>query len=162
MAINNLKDMLIRDEGLKLMAYKGSNGYWHTGVGHNLETNTLSTKVVMQIMRDDIDRLREEMADSDRLTRLMSELDTVRNIALINMAFQLGVDGLLKFKNTLTALEQKQWHEAYNHALDSKWFREDSPNRAQRVAQVLLSGTFNAYNHKDQSPCRAGFDNPAD
>lgn len=53
--------------------------------------------------------------------------------ALGNMAYQLGVSGVGKFKNMLAALKAGNRHEAAIHALDSTWAQQ-TPNRAQRVA----------------------------
>ena len=145
MAIHNLKDMLIYDEGMKLKAYKCPEDYWTIGVGHNLETNSISTKVAFDILRDDIENTRHQMLEHNELLLVMRKLDKIRNSALVNMAFQMGVHGLLSFKKMLAALEQGNWILAYNHALDSKWYKQ-TPLRARRVANVLHTGTFNAYN----------------
>ena len=146
MSVSNLKDMLIFDEGLKCTAYKCPAGFWTVGVGHNLEANSITTKAAIGIMRDDIENVMEEIEDNEYLSKVFHGLDDVRAIALLNMAFQMGVNGLSKFTNTLEALEDKRWLDAYNHALDSEWYRDDTPARAGRVAQVLLTGTFQAYN----------------
>lgn len=61
------------------------------------------------------------------------------------MCFQMGVAGVAGFKNTLTFVKNKEWDRAYNGCLNSKWAREDSPNRAKRVATVLRDGTLEEY-----------------
>lgn len=53
--------------------------------------------------------------------------------ALVNMAYQLGVNGLLNFRKMLAALERGDRAEAARQALDSRWARQ-TPNRANRVA----------------------------
>jgi len=58
--------------------------------------------------------------------------------ALLLMSFQLGMPTLLKFKNMLKELEQKNYASAASNALDSRWARQ-TPARAKRVAK-LISG----------------------
>ena len=52
------------------------------------------------------------------------------------------IDGLLAFKHTLRLLRDESWGLAAMEMLDSKWAREDSPERAKRLADR---------NHKLQS-----------
>ena len=40
---------------------------------------------------------------------------------LVNMAFNLGVAGLMNFKNMLSAVEEGRWSDASTEMLDSKW-----------------------------------------
>jgi len=53
--------------------------------------------------------------------------------ALCNMAYQLGVEGLLKFKKTLSYLKEEKYGYAYREMLNSAWYRQ-TPTRAIRVA----------------------------
>jgi len=65
----------------------------------------------------------------------MSQPPDVRR-ALLNMAYQLGVSGLLNFSKMLTALQAGDREEAAREALDSLWAKQ-TPNRARRVALLL-------------------------
>jgi len=56
--------------------------------------------------------------------------------ALGNMAFQLGIAGLMKFRKTLRYLQEGNYPAAATEALDSKW-AEQTPERATRVAELL-------------------------
>ena len=56
--------------------------------------------------------------------------------ALMDMSYQLGVDGVLEFKEMLAALESGDCPGAKAAALDSAWSRE-TPERAQRVTALL-------------------------
>lgn len=57
--------------------------------------------------------------------------------ALGSMVYQLGPDGVLNFPRMLTALAQGDRETAAMHALDSLWAKEQSPNRARRIANML-------------------------
>ena len=64
----------------------------------------------------------------------------VVQLALLNMSYQMGVDGLLGFKKMLAALARGDRAEAERQALDSEWAREQTPGRAQRIAARIGRG----------------------
>lgn len=53
--------------------------------------------------------------------------------ALLNMAYQMGADGVLGFSRMRHYIEIGEYDKAANEALDSKW-AEQTPNRAHEVA----------------------------
>jgi len=55
---------------------------------------------------------------------------------LIEMAYQMGVNGVLKFRKMLAAIEKQDWCEAYKEGKNSRWFRQ-TPSRALRVLKSL-------------------------
>lgn len=63
-----------------------------------------------------------------------------RKAVLVSMAYQLGVKGLFGFKNMIRALKADDYATAYTEALDSKWYKLDTPTRALRHATVLRDG----------------------
>jgi lysozyme len=60
---------------------------------------------------------------------------------LINMAFNIGVGGLLKFKNTLAHIRSGQYELAATEMLDSNWARQVH-GRAKELALQMRHGTF--------------------
>lgn len=69
-----------------------------------------------------------------------SELDPVRQLALAEMAYQMGVTGVLEFRHALQALGTGDAERAAAELLSSTWAREQSPARAARVAAMVRSG----------------------
>ena len=67
---------------------------------------------------------------------IIGQPDDVR-LALALMAYQLGAEGVLGFKNMLAALKRGDREAAADHALDSEWARRDTPARAGRVAALI-------------------------
>lgn len=140
--MNKIEEQLFRDEGEKLHAYQDHLGYWTIGVGHLIDKRKgggISQKVSRLLLKEDIAVKIEELYA--RLPWIVS-LDTARFGALVNMAFQLGVGGLVGFPNMLAALKARNYKAAAAHALDSKWAREDTPARAQRIAKQILTGEW--------------------
>lgn len=68
-----------------------------------------------------------------------ASLETERQSVLINMAYQLGVQGLLKFHATLAAVEAGKYVTASIDMLQSAWAHQ-TPKRAQRLALQMRSG----------------------
>jgi len=58
---------------------------------------------------------------------------------VINICYQLGVSGFSKFKKTIQFMKNKQWDKASVEMLDSKWAREQTPQRALRLSETVKS-----------------------
>ncbi len=69
----------------------------------------------------------------------MATLNAPRQEALIDVAFAVGVPGLLKFTKMIAAIEDGNWALAANELLDSK-FAQQVGQRAVTDAQQLLTG----------------------
>ena len=63
-------------------------------------------------------------------------LSEPRQGALVNMAFQLGVKGLMGFRNTLFMMREGRFVEAARSARASKWAQQ-TPKRAARVTRQI-------------------------
>ena len=57
-------------------------------------------------------------------------------LALANMAYQMGADGVLEFRRMIAALEAGDRATAADEAEDSTWFTQ-TPKRARRVIGLL-------------------------
>jgi lysozyme len=65
----------------------------------------------------------------------------VRFAVLVNMAFNLGVGGLLHFQNMLSFVKAASWVSAADEMLRSKWANEVG-DRAQRLATQMRTGDW--------------------
>jgi len=134
-----LTDRLKKFEGYRAHPYRDSLGYLTIGYGRLVEpgmSNGISELEATFLLENDIAAVYEDLADFPWFL----ELDRPRQECLIEMAFQLGVNGLLGFRNMLHAVRMGQWDRAYAEALDSRWARQ-TPNRAEDVARRLRDGT---------------------
>jgi lysozyme len=125
--------------------------------GRNLEANPLSAREWRWLYENKCitvhinQRGREYLQanDIDRtLTELRSRLlcferlNDVRQNVLIEMSFQMGVDGVLGFHDMIDAITAQDWATAAIEGLDSKWAREDAPQRASELMAMLRTGEF--------------------
>lgn len=85
-----------------------------------------------------------QMNSNPTLVAAMKQCNPARADVLYSMAYQLGVDGLLAFKNTLVMISVGNFDGAAEGMLSSIWARQ-TPQRAKRHAQVMRSGNYDAY-----------------
>lgn len=60
----------------------------------------------------------------------------VTKTILINMAFNMGIKGLLGFRNTLKFISQKNYEQAAHNMTQSLWFRQVG-NRAKELVERM-------------------------
>ncbi len=136
-----LVDQLKRDEGQILHAYQDSLGYWTIGVGRLIDARRgggITPSESDYLLANDIESKRQELYQALPWTATMDE---VRRAVLLNMAFNLGVAGLLAFKQTLAHVQRGEWPNAAAEMLQSTWATQVG-DRAHRLAQQLESGEW--------------------
>ena len=146
--LSELKRQLELEEGRRLKAYTCTQGHKSIGIGHNLDVKpTFNGQRIPDIISEQMCDLIFDRDVNDMITQLNvnwpynTKLDPARRDAVLNMCFQLGVIGVMKFKLMLNALERSDWVAAKAHALDSTWAIQTHA-RAKRVAEQLLTGVY--------------------
>lgn len=130
-----LKNQLKSDEGLRLKPYRCTSGKLTIGIGRNLDDVGISEKEAMTMLNTDVDWVILQLS---KYTFYLMQPPGVQE-ALCNMAFQMGVGGLLSFKRMIYALTLKDYVTAQKEALDSRWAKQ-TPLRAKRVAEQIGAG----------------------
>lgn len=151
--MNEKVQRLVMHEGCVLEPYICPAGYKTIGVGRNLETNPLTEEekrvcgdyengitknAAFYLLRHDIERTEKECK---KRIAIYDVLDDERQYALLDMAFNLGVAGVLKFKKMLTAMACGYFEDAAKECLDSK-YAKDVGQRAVRIANTIRTGRF--------------------
>lgn len=90
------------------------------------------------LLANDIARVRQKV---DEAIFFFGKLDEARQGVLLNMAFQLGVPGLLKFHHTLCLTHSGDYTGASVEMLKSRWARQ-TPERARRLAEQMKTGKW--------------------
>ena len=117
------------DEGFESKPYQDHLGNWTFGIGFTFITEEESV-AVLKI------RLSAILASLNAQLHWYADLPIeVKNI-MLNMAYQLGVSGLLGFTKTMVLLKNERWVAAADEMLDSKWARQ-TPERANRLSDRL-------------------------
>lgn len=138
MTPTNIRELLLRDEGCVLKAYKDQVGKTTIGVGRNLDDKGISLAEAELMLDNDIS---EYTAAVIAELPWVARLDEPRRAVLVSMGFNLGVAGLLKFKKFLAAAEKGNWTQAKIEGLDSKWARQVE-HRSDRLMEQLVTGEW--------------------
>lgn len=133
MNIELLKAELTRDEGQRLKPYRDTVGKLTLGVGRNLDDVGISEAESDFLLESDIRRVCDGL---DAHLHWWRDLDETRQRIIANMAFNLGVPGLLDFKNTLHYIQNRDFDEAAREMLASKWATQVG-ERAKRLAKLM-------------------------
>lgn len=131
-----LKELLVSHESYKQYVYQDTTGHMSIGVGRNLSERGISTTEAFYLLDDDI------LYFSSKLNHhlgFFSDLNENRQIALIDMAFNLGVQGILAFKNMILALESSDYERAADEMIKSKWAIQVG-ERANCLANIIRTG----------------------
>ncbi len=138
--ISKLKLMIKHHEGLRLQPYLDSVGKPTIGYGHLIKpgenfSGGITLAKAEQIFDEDF---RTHYNEAKRIPGF-EKLDPVRQGALIDMVFNMGLKGVLNFKNTLSSLTSGDYKGAYKGILGSKYFSQVGL-RGRRIAAMLATG----------------------
>lgn len=138
--MSKLIEQLKLHEGVRNFAYKCSADMITIGVGRNIDENGglgLSMDEIDYLLANDIQRCRTELETFS----WFDDLDSVRQDALINLCFNLGMTRLLGFKNALARMAEGKYQEAADEFLDSRWATQVG-YRANDVAEMIKTGRY--------------------
>lgn len=136
MDTKKLIDELSIDEGRKARIYVDTVGKITGGVGRNLSDRPFFEDEIDLMLKNDI-KLVE--ADLDTNLPWWRKMTDVRQRALANLCFNLGISRLLLFKNSLALLRAGKYDEAAAAFMNSKWAKQVG-QRAVRVTNQIRKG----------------------
>tara|TARA_R110000822_G_scaffold199819_2_gene337485 strand:+ start:2283 stop:2756 length:474 start_codon:yes stop_codon:yes gene_type:complete len=144
MDMQKLQKELTFDEGCVYKIYNDHLGYATFGIGHLITEKDpehglpidypISEERVTECFGDDIEGV---CNDLDRNLSWWVRLAEDHQRVLANMAFNLGINRLLKFKKFLKALQENDFEKAAEEMIDSRWAKQVGP-RAIRLKQRVL------------------------
>jgi lysozyme len=142
MTTPGLLEDLRRDEGFRERAYQDTREVWTIGYGHaRAQPGWVWTRAVAEAqLAADVSRTESEL---DHALPWWRSLDPVRQDALANMAFNLGVEGLTRFRHMLAALQARDFVHASAQMLVCDWARDPPQGvgeRALRLAHMIRTG----------------------
>jgi lysozyme len=145
--IDQLREELEADEGVKHEIYLDHLGLKTCGVGHlcrkgepeyDMEVGTpISEERVAELFEKDIGWT---LKDCYKLIPDFDMLPEPVGLIFANMMFNLGMSRLGMFKRFLAAIEDREWQKAADEMADSKWARQ-VPNRAGRLIERMRQVT---------------------
>lgn len=135
---DELRRLIVRNEGMRLKVYTCPSGKLTIGVGRNLEDVGLSNEEANLLLENDIRRCELE------LRALFSGFDgfaPARKAALLDMIFNLGRTRFMTFARMRAAVEHENWEAAADEALCSRWAAQVG-RRAHADAEMLRDGEY--------------------
>lgn len=164
----SIERQLQYDEGFKLVLYRDTENKWTVGIGHLVSNDPSISKAkaialleqelktvlntegrithaeASWLFQRDLLKVQQGIAKASFYS-VYQGLDEVRQSAIQNMCFQLGISGVSQFNKTLNFLSSGNYEAAAMEGLNSKWGRQ-TPNRARRVMETLRTGRTDQYN----------------
>ena len=141
-----LRDMLIIDEGSVKkdglhIPYPDSLGFLTIGYGHLIKDHEKAVPITEEEACALLDKdIEEHVHEVLKRWPWVSRLDEDRRNVVFNMAFNLGVYKLRRFKKFLAHMENRRWKEARGEMLNSLWARQVK-SRATRLADIVWKET---------------------
>ena len=140
MGFHNLKKRIKSNEGFSSKPYKDQLGYLTIGYGHLILSNEnillkkkIHKKELEEIFEKDFKKtLYNFNTKLKHLTSNKKEADL-----LIEMVFQLGVKGCLKFKNLLKNMRKGNKHLVCFEMMNSLWYKQ-TPYRVKTLVKNFL------------------------
>src|SRR5258708_25864323 len=115
-----LKRALTKHEGRRETPYVDSLGNLSWGLGYNITVRGPYTKSMHQQYQDDRDYLYHNVC----AYKWFNDCNNDRKIVILDMAYNLGLKGFLKFTGLIACLEKHDYACASVHMLSSLWARQ--------------------------------------
>lgn len=141
------------EEGFRARPYIDTEGYPTVGVGFLIGpkgaavsnyTFSLSKNVSDVWLQEIVDARLKDMQSNPSIAAALKQCNPARADVLQSMAYQMGINGLAAFKNTLAMVAAGNFAGAAAGMLNSKWATQ-TPKRAQRHAEVMRTGSYDIY-----------------
>jgi len=126
-----LKESIKRHEGKSLHIYKDSLGLWTIGYGTLIES--ISEEEAEWLFEHRLNKVIKDLNFRKPIVRVLPE--KMRDV-LYEMGYQLGVNGLLKFKKMWQAIEDDDLGGIIREMKDSKWYTQTT-SRADDLIEKL-------------------------
>lgn len=137
-----LEQRIKRHEGLRLKPYQDTLGYTTVGYGHKIISAAERKKFANGITQEQADNLFKDDLGAAWHYAIVSigttfhRLDTPQQEVIVEMIYQLGLKGVLKFKKMLNALDKGDYETAADQMLDSLWHQQ-TPQRCEELSAIM-------------------------
>tara|TARA_B110000503_G_scaffold25344_1_gene40025 strand:+ start:724 stop:1170 length:447 start_codon:yes stop_codon:yes gene_type:complete len=139
MNINQLREQLKIDEGVKYEVYDDHLGYKTFGIGHLVTANDgeygaaigypVSEERVNEVFDKDVETY---ITESKTVFPNLDELHEEAQQVIVNMCFNMGAPRLSNFKKFVAAVNDGNWSTAAVEMMDSRWANQVGV-RAERL-----------------------------
>lgn len=118
------------NEGFRGTVYKCSEGFDTIGYGTRLPLSKDEAELLL------IHRLEQKGRELEQKEPFILKLKHDKQEVILEMCYQMGVDGVLKFKKMWEALKKGDYKKASVEMLDSAWYMQ-TPARAKKLSDLM-------------------------
>ena len=143
MNIEQLREEIAIDEGIKYEIYLDHLGLPTFGIGHLVRDDDpesgepVGTAVSEDRVNECFDKDVEIVIDDCRqLYEDFDDLPAEAQLIIANMMFNMGRPRLSQFKGMKRGVDNRDWDTAADEMVDSRWYRQ-VPNRAKRLVSRM-------------------------
>ena len=129
----SLIESIKESEGFRSKVYKCTQGYDTIGYGFAIKDLHMDEDVAEMILKRKLDSLIERIELNMPFVKDLPK--SVKDV-VVEMCYQIGLTGFMKFKKTIAFLRLGKFSEASVEMCDSKWFHQ-TPNRARKLAKIV-------------------------
>ena len=134
-----LIEQITRHEGVRLKPYTDTTGHLTIGIGRNLSSKGITLEEAKHLLNNDVD---EAIKECFAVLPWFRALDTIRQAVITELVFNMGMRTFLTFKNTIAAIERRDYKAAGEGLRNSKWYQDVKANRGDKIISQLTSGLW--------------------
>ena|GEM_PF-190502 len=133
------KELIKRHEGFRAKPYTDTTGHLTIGYGTNLAVG-ITQKQAEKLLEVELEKVEREARE---IFSNWEELPEQVKLVVLDMIYNLGKGGFLKFKKMVEAIHRQEWEKMAKEMKDSLWCRQVK-NRCRELVQ-LVSELFNPF-----------------
>ena len=140
LSYQNLKKRIKKNEGFSLKPYKDQLGFFTIGFGHLILPNE-KYLLEKKINKTELEKI--FIKDFNRAQKNFNiflkpfSSNTRDSELLIEMVFQMGIEGVLKFKKLLHKMHKGNKYLVCFEMMNSLWYKQ-TPNRVKKLVSTFL------------------------
>lgn len=141
-----LLKQLEQDEGFRPKPYQDTVGVWTIGFGATHIGGHPVTELTPPVTRAQarhvlMGHAYQAAMHTQQIVPNFDEIDPVRQEVLVNMCFNMGRTGLLRFRRMLSAVAQRDWTATRAEMMDSRWYKQVG-QRGWRLCEAMRRGSW--------------------
>tara|TARA_R100001594_G_scaffold29502_1_gene54997 strand:+ start:986 stop:1435 length:450 start_codon:yes stop_codon:yes gene_type:complete len=143
--LEELREEIAADEGVKHEIYLDHLGFKTCGIGHlclghELEYNLpVGTRITEERVAELFDQdIKRTLSDCQVIHPEYDDYPAEAQKVIASMCYQMGMPRLMKFRKTNDLIKKRMWREASIEMLNSRW-HEQTPQRAKRLSQRMAA-----------------------
>jgi lysozyme len=132
------RKLIMKHEEFRRNVYTDTTGNLTIGYGHALKLSSITQHAGEVILDDDLFWHAVHVPEA---ISFFNTLSPARQAVLLDMSYNLGLQGLLEFHDMLEALKNGDYEKAADEMLNSKW-AEQVKTRAKENAYIMRSDSL--------------------